>query len=100
LLQLRVLRLQLSQGNRAATDRHQLAPTGVAAANDRLLTAAGTLLPQPHAWWLLADRQDYLWRHIASHLAGCGRLTELVDLRWIEAKLRRFDPIVSLTVGS
>jgi hypothetical protein len=32
-----------------AYHRHQLGTTGVAAANDRLLTAAGTLLPQPHA---------------------------------------------------
>jgi WD40 repeat protein len=79
-----------------AYNRHELGASGIAAANDRLIGAARELLPQPHAWWLLPDQQDYLWRHLASHLAACGHATELLhDLRWVEAKLRRFDPLAA-----
>ncbi|MEU8136726.1 NB-ARC domain-containing protein [Streptodolium elevatio] len=45
------------------------------------------------AWWDLPTHNDYLWRHLAHHLAEAGRNGELAalatDLRWVEARTRR-----------
>lgn len=46
-------------------------------------------------WWALPDDRDYLWQHLAYHLAEsehAGQLeTLLTDLRWLVEKSRRYD---------
>jgi WD40 repeat protein len=49
-------------------------------------------------WWKLPGGEPYLWDHLAGHLyaASGGEQDELAalvcDLRWVEARLRRFGP--------
>jgi len=68
----------------------------------RLAGASAGLLPagdEPVSWWLLPDDAGYLWRYLPYHLREAGRdheLAELVaDLRWVEAKTRRFGSVVA-----
>jgi WD40 repeat protein len=68
----------------------------------RLADATAGLLPagdEPVSWWLLPDDAGYLWRYLPYHLREAGRdheLAELVtDLRWVEAKTRRFGSVVA-----
>ncbi|MFV2085746.1 NB-ARC domain-containing protein [Micromonospora sp. LOL_021] len=46
-------------------------------------------------WWTLPDNRDYLWQHLAYHLAEselAGQLEFLLtDLRWLAEKSRRYD---------
>jgi WD domain, G-beta repeat/APAF-1 helical domain len=67
----------------------------------RLADAAAGLLPardEPVPWWLLPDHAGYLWRYLPYHLHEAGRDRELAglvgDLRWVEAKTRRFGSVV------
>ncbi|MGH4011174.1 MAG: NB-ARC domain-containing protein [Pseudonocardiaceae bacterium] len=71
----------------------------------RLIAAAAELLPTSderasEPWWLLPVDAGYLWRYLPYHLhaAGCAdALAELVcDLRWVEAKTRRFGSVVTV----
>jgi NB-ARC domain-containing protein len=71
----------------------------------RLVAAAAELLPASderarEPWWLLPAHASYLWRYLPHHLhaAGCtNALGELVcDLRWVEAKTRRFGSVVTV----
>lgn len=56
-----------------------------------------TPVPETDAWWRLPESADYLWRHLTWHLLEAGqrdRLVSLVyDLRWVEAKLRRYGTV-------
>jgi WD40 repeat protein len=83
--------------------RSRRSPTERAEVHQRLVTAAAGLLPAcderaGEPWWLLPTGAGYLWRYLPYHLhaAGCAdALTELVcDLRWVEAKTRRFGSVV------
>jgi hypothetical protein len=62
--------------------------------------AAGLLITQdePTPWWLLPAEAGYLWRYLPHHLHRAGRTDELTalltDLRWVEAKTRRFGSVV------
>ncbi|MGW3789527.1 NB-ARC domain-containing protein [Micromonospora chokoriensis] len=55
------------------------------------LTDEGGLIP----WWALPDDRDYLWQHLAYHLAesdDAAQLETLVtDLRWLIEKSRHYD---------
>jgi WD40 repeat protein len=72
----------------------------LAATNAALVQAARRLLPEADAasgaWWRLPAAQDYLWRNLGQHLNDAGATAELAhlvtDLRWVEAKLRRYGP--------
>jgi hypothetical protein len=50
-------------------------------------------------WWLLPEHAGYLWRYLPYHLHWAGRAGELAglvgDLRWVEAKTRRFGSVVA-----
>jgi len=70
----------------------------------RLVEAAAELLPAddadgPRPWWLLPASAGYLYRHLPYHLqqaGGSGELAELAcDLRWVEAKTRRYGSVVA-----
>lgn len=68
----------------------------------RLASAAAGLLPaqdEPVSWWLLPDNAGYLWRYLPYHLRAAGQDHELAglvsDLRWVEAKTRRFGSVVA-----
>jgi len=73
-----------------------------AAVHRRLVEAAAGLLPageeNDQPWWLLPDRAGYLYRYLPYHLHQAGMLAELAelvcDLRWVEAKTRRFASVV------
>jgi hypothetical protein len=76
-----------------------------AAVHGRLISAAAGLLPADEEnasapWWLLAADAGYLWRYVPHHLHQAGRADELAslvcDLRWVEAKTRRFGSVVSV----
>ncbi|WP_322769738.1 DUF4062 domain-containing protein [Frankia sp. Cr1] len=80
--------------------RDATARTGV---HRRFVTATAGLLPAPDAqgrtpWWLLPAEAGYLWRFLAYHLHEAGMLDEVAglacDLRWVEAKTRRFGSAV------
>ncbi|MGW0504061.1 NB-ARC domain-containing protein, partial [Micromonospora sp. NPDC003241] len=64
--------------------------TALVAAARLLLSEINTETPTP--WWQLPDQPDYLWSHLAQHLAEAGQTDELnglaTDLRWIEAQIR------------
>jgi WD40 repeat protein len=71
----------------------------------RLVEAAAGLLPPhgpavPKPWWSLPDGIGYLWRFLPHHLHQAGATGELAaltcDLRWVEAKTRRFGSVVSV----
>ncbi|MGH3694763.1 MAG: NB-ARC domain-containing protein [Pseudonocardiaceae bacterium] len=70
----------------------------------RLTAAAAELLPiserSSTPWWLLPAHAGYLWRYLPSHLHKAGQddaLADLVcDLRWVEAKTRRFGSVVTV----
>jgi WD40 repeat protein len=82
--------------------REQLGPERVKATHGLLLTVAARHHALPiesdglRAWWALPASADYLWRHVAGHLAGAGlrgELNELLgDLRWFSAKIRAAGP--------
>jgi WD40 repeat protein len=85
------------QTRRAETER--------AAVHQRLIDAAAAALlavDDDHAppWWLLPADAGYLWRYLPHHFhqAGCiDELTDLTcDLRWVEAKTRRFGSSVTV----
>jgi WD40 repeat protein len=85
------------QTRRDATER--------AAVHERLINAAAGVLPaaDEHAstsWWLLPIDAGYLWRYVPHHLHQAGRVDELAslvgDLRWVEAKTRRFGSVVTV----
>ncbi|WP_162907301.1 NB-ARC domain-containing protein [Allorhizocola rhizosphaerae] len=71
-------------------------------AHGRLIDMAAKRLPtgynETRPWWLLHDDSAYLWRYLPYHLDLAGRHDELAgllqDLRWIEAKTRRFGSAV------
>jgi WD40 repeat protein len=73
-----------------------------AAVHRRLVEAAAGLLPagaeNGRPWWLLPDRAGYLYRYLPYHLHQAGMADELAelacDLRWVEAKTRRFASVV------
>jgi WD40 repeat protein len=73
-------------------------------AHGRLVDGAALLLSpdggEPRPWWLLPAQDDYLWRYLPYHLHHAGRDDELValhcDLRWAEAKTRRFGSAVAV----
>ncbi len=76
-----------------------------AAVHRRLTGTAAAVLPHrderaPVAWWLLPADAGYLWRYLPHHLDQAGQggeLTGLVcDLRWVEAKTRRFGSVVAV----
>jgi len=77
--------------------------TDRAKVHQRLVEAAAGLLPaptgQPRPWWLLPPGTAYLHRYLAYHLHEAGRSDELAelacDLRWIEAKTRQSESVVS-----
>jgi WD domain, G-beta repeat/APAF-1 helical domain len=78
-------------------------PAELAEVHRRLVAAAAELVPAAEEragkpWWLLPEDAGYLWRYLPYHLqeAGCVQaLAELVcDLRWVEAKTRRFGSVV------
>jgi WD40 repeat protein len=71
----------------------------------RLVDAATGLLPaggnddgSPRPWWRLPGDAGYLWRFLPHHLQQARRSEELAalvcDLRWVEAKTRRFGSAV------
>ncbi|MGH3694419.1 MAG: hypothetical protein ACRDRX_10630 [Pseudonocardiaceae bacterium] len=70
----------------------------------RLTAAAVDLLPAFEdtgaPWWLLPAHAGYLWRYLPYHLHQAGHddaLADLVcDLRWVEAKTRRFGSVVAV----
>jgi WD40 repeat protein len=70
----------------------------------RLTAAASELLPASEEtsppWWLLPVHAGYLWRYLPYHLHKAGQsdaLAELAcDLRWVEAKIRRFGSVVTV----
>ncbi|GAB4586621.1 NB-ARC domain-containing protein [Nocardia sp. IFM 10818] len=79
--------------------------TEQAAAHAQLVDAVSTQLPAhgpgaPQPWWLLPANIDYLWRYLPYHLHHARRDDLLVallrDLRWTEAKARRFGSAVSV----
>ncbi|MEU2034311.1 NB-ARC domain-containing protein [Nocardia amamiensis] len=79
--------------------------TEQADAHARLVDAASGQLPDhesgtPPPWWLLPPGADYLWRYLPYHLHHAGRDDELAvllcDLRWVEAKTRRFGSAVAV----
>ncbi|GAA2623340.1 hypothetical protein GCM10010399_63230 [Dactylosporangium fulvum] len=71
-----------------------------AAVHGRLVDAAARLIAVPGEWWRLPADARHLWRYLPYHLHGAGRLDELRDLvcdpRWIEAKTRLFESVVTL----
>jgi hypothetical protein len=75
------------------------------AVHRRLVDAAAGLLPtrDEHAtapWWRLDPDAGYLWRYVPHHLHQAGQVDELArlvcDLRWVEAKTRRFGSVVTV----
>jgi WD40 repeat protein len=69
-----------------------------------LIDAARALLPAHQErgnapWWLLPADARYLWRYTPHHIHEAGRFDELTslicDLRWVEAKTRRFGSVVT-----
>jgi WD40 repeat protein len=71
----------------------------------RLTDTAASLLPAHDEqtsppWWLLAPDAGYLWRYLSRHLHQAGRFDDLAglvcDLRWVEAKTRRFGSVVAV----
>jgi NB-ARC domain/WD domain, G-beta repeat/APAF-1 helical domain len=71
----------------------------------QLTDAAAALLPITDEqasvpWWLLPADAGYLWRYLPHHLRQAGQAGELAalvcDLRWVEAKTRRFDSVVAV----
>jgi WD40 repeat protein len=55
--------------------------------------------PTGLVWWRLPEDQDYLWDHLARHIAA-ARPTQfdqaITDLRWIGARLTRSGPAAAL----
>ncbi len=89
-----VLRAYL-HARRSADDR--------AVVHRRLVAAAAGLLPahgdgDPTPSWQLPDDAGYLWRFLPHHMHEAGMGNDLVtlvcDLRWVEAKTRRFGSVV------
>jgi WD40 repeat protein len=77
---------------------------GRADVHRRLVTAAVNLLPTDGLagrtpWWLLPADAGYLWRFLPYHLHEAGASDEAAsltcDLRWVEAKTRRFGSVVA-----
>jgi WD40 repeat protein len=71
----------------------------------KLIDAAAGLLPvhdeySSAPWWLLTADAGYLWRYVPYHLHQAGGVDELAslvcDLRWLEAKTRRFGSVVTV----
>ncbi|WP_018635811.1 DUF4062 domain-containing protein [Parafrankia elaeagni] len=58
---------------------------------DRATGGVGAAGRRPVRWWTAPEQSGYLWGHLAGHLAGAGRVDELVallgDLRWTVGKL-------------
>ncbi|WP_045875582.1 NB-ARC domain-containing protein [Pseudofrankia sp. DC12] len=54
---------------------------------------AGATPAEPAQWWRLPAGAGYVWTHLTAHLAGAGRVDEVLalvrDLRWTAAKLGR-----------
>ncbi|MET7399959.1 NB-ARC domain-containing protein [Dactylosporangium sp. NPDC005572] len=75
-------------------------PARLEAVHARLVDGAAGLVPAPGEWWRLPADARYLWRYLPYHLYGAGRVGELpalvCDPRWVEAKTRRFDSVVTL----
>ena len=50
----------------------------------------------PVAWWDMGDDDRYLWDHLIEHMVDAGRPGEAetiaCDLRWVGARLDRFEP--------
>ena len=76
-----------------------------AGVHQRLTDAAAAVLPVSDerasvAWWLLPADAGYLWRYLPHHLREAGQTAELAalvcDLRWVEAKTRRFGSVVAV----
>uniref|UniRef100_UPI002AD5569E DUF4062 domain-containing protein n=1 Tax=Frankia sp. Cr1 TaxID=3073931 RepID=UPI002AD5569E len=84
----------------------RLAPADAVSGQGRLVAAARRLCAAPNtqlpdtrtAWWMLPDSAGYLWRHVVGHLVEAGLFDEAAalagDLRWVEAKTRRFGSTV------
>jgi WD40 repeat protein len=80
--------------------RHELGEADLPDAHLGLLRRAANLLAPHEAglavrpWWTLPESARYLWQHVAFHLVEAGRVDELtglvLDLRWIENRVRRF----------
>ncbi|MFD0000593.1 NB-ARC domain-containing protein [Nocardia sp. NPDC127526] len=79
--------------------------TEQAAAHAQLIDAVAAQLPAheagtPPPWWLMPADIDYAWRYLAYHLHHAGRddllVALLCDLRWTEAKARKFGSAVSV----
>jgi NB-ARC domain/WD domain, G-beta repeat/APAF-1 helical domain len=70
----------------------------------RLIVTASELLPASEEtsapWWLLPVHAGYLWRYLPYHLQKADQddaLADLVcDLRWVEAKTRRYGSVVAV----
>lgn len=77
----------------SGTERAALHARVVDAARDLVGDATAPSGESVPAWWDLPAHNDYLWRHLAHHLAEAGRDHELAalatDLRWVEARTRR-----------
>ncbi|MFI7492949.1 NB-ARC domain-containing protein [Micromonospora echinaurantiaca] len=80
--------------------RHLCGDDNIRALNTVFLGSNRSELCLPEAgghvpWWALPDDRDYLWQHLAYHLAEsehAGQLeTLLTDLRWLVEKSRRYD---------
>jgi len=85
------------RARRSAEDRTEV--------HRRLVRSAAALLPAaraggPTPWWLLPGEAGYLWRFVPHHLREAGEYGELdslvCDLRWAEAKTRRFGSAVGV----
>jgi len=85
------------RARRSAEDRTEV--------HRRLVRSAAALLPAaraggPTPWWLLPGEAGYLWRFVPHHLREAGESGELdslvCDLRWAEAKTRRFGSAVGV----
>jgi WD40 repeat protein len=76
------------------------------AVHRRLVDAVAGLLPaggddgSRRPWWRLPGEAGYLWRFLPHHLHQARRFAELdalvCDLRWVEAKTRRFGSAVGV----
>jgi len=74
--------------------RHRVPSTRLMEWHGRLLDAAAELCAS--RWWQLPERYDYLLAHLAEHLAGASRHSELdatvIDPRWLERRLDQGGP--------
>ncbi len=96
-------RLVLHDVMRAYLQTRRSAPEQ-AEVHRRLIAATSDLLPASKEtntpWWLLPVHAGYLWRYLPYHLYKAGHddaLADLAcDLRWVEAKTRRFGSVVAV----